>query len=140
MTKQDVFEVINNVVNNAVGPAVDNAVCNTVNKIVNDAIEKNNADLLENINDLFSGIEQRITSIEQKMVTKDELKSELAKFETRMITKEFFTDTLDDRLLRLRRGLSEDTKKNERCLTATVNLLSKKKIFSQSEAATVLAS
>lgn len=127
LTKQDVSEV--------------------VNRVVNEIIEKNNAELLENINDSFSQVEEKISNLQSEvvgikavMVTKDELKSELAKFETRMVTKEFFTDTLDDRLSRLRREFSKDTNKNERHLAATVFLLSKKKVFSQSEVTGILAS
>ncbi|MFH1088885.1 MAG: hypothetical protein V1716_00465 [Candidatus Uhrbacteria bacterium] len=99
-------------------------------------------DVLEAVSDFsnrtderFNRIEGDIVGIKSTMVTKDELKAEFAKFETRMVSKDY----LDQKLSSFKGDLVEATRGENKKLTATVNLLAVKKVFTKEEATNVLA-
>jgi archaellum component FlaC len=99
-------------------------------------------DILEAINEFsdrvderFNRIEGDIVGIKSTMVTKNELKTEFAKFETRMVSKDY----LDQKLSSLKGDLVEAIRGENKKLTATVNLLAAKKVFTKDEATKVLS-
>ena len=82
----------------------------------------------------FSAVDGRLATIEQKFVTKDDLQHVLAAMETRLVSKEY----LDEKLFDLRGDLVLMSRKTDQKSISIVNLLQKKKIFSTSEAQSIL--
>jgi uncharacterized phage infection (PIP) family protein YhgE len=134
LTKQDIFEVVTEVVKKT------NQNVLKLTRLVKKTTSENQ-EIFGSIKQSFSEIEERMSGIEQKMdnfVTKDELKAELknefAKFETRMVTKDY----LDQKLSDMRGELIEPVKKCEKRLISTLDLLVVKKVTTREEANKVL--
>lgn len=75
-------------------------------------------------------IDARLTRVESTMMTKDDL----AKLEVKMVTKDY----LDEKLFDLKGDLVVMIRKEDRKTTAIVELLNKKKVFTNTEAKTIL--
>ena len=74
-------------------------------------------------------IETRLDQVESQMVTKDYLKEELNKMKVTMVTKDY----LDDKLYDLRGDLTVMVRKKDKRVTKVIDLLHKKKIFTEQE-------
>ncbi len=100
--------------------------------------------------DDVAAIDRRLTRVESTMATKDDLtaidsrlkkvestmatKGDLAKLEVKMVTKDY----LDDKLFDLKGDLVVMIRKGDRKTTAIVELLNKKKVFTNTEAKSIL--
>lgn len=111
LTKQDIFEVVNN------------------------AIEKNNVNLLESINRSFSETEEKMATKADLAELKAATRADLAAMETRLVTKSY----LDDKLSELRGDLMGVIKKEDSQTKTLVKILHHKKVISPTDAQTVLA-
>ncbi|MFH1253729.1 MAG: hypothetical protein V1664_05395 [Candidatus Uhrbacteria bacterium] len=144
LTKQDIFEVVSSVVNNA--------------------IEKNNADLLENINNSFSDLEQRMsdfktdlndvkkdlnavkTDLNEVRSDLDEVKADLngvktdlrgvrSTVNTQMVTKDY----LDQKISELRGDILTTIRKEDNKLGTLTNKLAQRKILPTSDIQEILS-
>jgi len=131
LTKQDIFEVVTEVVKKT------NQNVLKLTRLVKKTTSENQ-EIFGSIKQSFSEIEERMSGIEQKMVTKDELKAafknEFAKFETKMVSKDY----LDQKLSDLRGELIEPVKKCEKRIISTLDLLVAKKVATREETDKVL--
>jgi len=104
-----------------------------------------NQDIIDNLNRSFSELEQKMVTKDEfkselaKMVTKDELKNEFAKFETKFVTKEFFVDKLDEKFADFRGELMTLLRKGDNKLGALVNKLGFQKVLPIADVQDVLA-
>ena len=69
------------------------------------------------------------------MVTKDELKEELAKMETRLVTKDYLDETMND----LRGDLTVSLRKEDQKVVTLVSILEERKVLSKKDAQRVMA-
>jgi len=97
-----------------------------------------NQEILEAIHTFSSYVDKEFSNIKSIMVTKDELKdafkNEFAKFETRMVSKDY----LDQKLSDLHGELIEPVRRGEKRLVATLDLLTTKNLVTEKEAVEVL--
>lgn len=105
-----------------------------------------NQEILEAINDFashvegeFSGVKSEISEIKSFMVTKDKLRVEFAKLETRMVSKGFFLDTLNEKFADFRGELVTLLRKGDNKLGALAGKLLKHKVLPTKAVQEILA-